>query len=460
MKRRPLWGIWAPKHVLLPKRGALPETGTRLDRNLSRALLVLSALPFAALPMGSNTNLPLTSVVAVLLIARCAKYMPIMWTALLVAAAPFFAAAVRMFISPEPWQVAGSVTWVVFTLPFAGTAAAIVFLRYRAIAWLSWTLLLSAAFALVQKYVFFDILDTVPFESFYDLPGYANVSEFSETFLTYVRRPFGMFPETSFMVGSLSLMAMALVILVRHYHRTINLRDGVALTLVLWAVAISGSGSAVVVLGVVLIAAIAPYAARNAWASIILVPAGLAGAVVIGVRTLQDRSESFNWSWSDRYSSIAASVRYFFADPAVFLWGVGRGNTNEIFLNHRMPLGDLQHYNPLPDIYSVTGRVILESGIFFGLGLVLIMSVLILRAGGRNPLWLGVCAFTVWAVISGLTISYDSAFWIWGMAGLCLGLELARSWPDPPSTTTSEPPSNTISHSTERLPHAHSARRQ
>ncbi len=405
--------------------------GTRLDRGLSAALIVLSALPYFAVPLGANTNLPLSSVVSMLLILRCARHMPVMWTALLVGAVPFLASFVRMFVSPQPVLVSGSITWLVSTLPVAGAAAAVLFLGPRAIAWLSWTILLSAAFTLVQKYVFFDLFDTIPFESFYDLPGYANVSDFSETFIMYVRRPFGLFPETSFMVGSLSLMAMALVVVVRHHQRTMTPRDVVALAFVLWAVAISGSGAAVVVLGVVLIAAIAPYAVRRAWAAVLLVPLGLAGAVYVGVNVLQDRRESFNWSWADRGSSIVASVKYMLSDPAAFLLGVGRGRSNELFLTGRMPLGDLQHYNPLPDIYSVIGRVLLESGMVFGLALILVLSVLCLRSGGRNPLWLGACTLVVWLVVAGGTTSYDSAFWVWGIAGVCLGLELSRSAHDP-----------------------------
>ncbi|WP_312919493.1 hypothetical protein [Kocuria sp.] len=432
----------APARRIVGASAAPPGGFSAVDQALAGALIVLSALPYAAVPLGSNTNLPLSSVVAVVLILRCTAHMPVMWTAVLVGATPFFASAVRMFLTPQPVQIPASITWLVFTLPLAGTAAAALVLGSRIIPWLSWTILLSAAFTLVQKYVFFDLFDVIPFESLYNLPGYANVSDFSDTFLTYVRRPFGLFPETSFMVGTLSLMAMALVIVVRHHGRSMTPRDVAALAAVLWAVAISGSGAAVVVLGVVLVAAIAPYAVRNAWAAVILVPLGLAGAVAVGVGVLQDRQESFNWSWADRGSSLVAGARYLVSDPATFLWGVGRGNTNQLFLSGRMPLGDLQHYNPLPDIYSVIGRVLLENGMLFGLALVGSMAVLCVRSGGRNRLWLGVCTLVVWLVVAGATTSYDSAFWVWGTPGLCLGLELSRAAassplpaPAPPSTT-------------------------
>lgn len=438
-RRRPGRASGAPTGSgALAGTAAGPAGGTALDRGLSAALIVLSALPYAAVPMGSNTNLPLSSLVAAVLILRCGRHMPVMWTALLVGAVPFLASFVRMFFTSQPVQIPGSITWLVFTLPLAGTAAAVLFLGARSIPWLSWTILGSAAFTLVQKYVFFDMLDTIPFESLYSLPGYANVSDFSETFMEYVRRPFGLFPETSFMVGSLSLMAMGLVVLVRHHRRLMSPRDVVALALVLWAVAISGSGAAVVVLGVVLVAAVAPYAVRHAWAAVLIVPAGLAGAVYVGLDVLRGRQESFNWSWADRGSSITASVRYLFSDPLVFLLGVGRGRSNELFLTGRMPLGDLQHYNPLPDIYSVLGRVVLEDGMVFGLALVLFMAVLCLRSGGRNPLWLGLCTLVVWIVVAGGTTSYDSAFWVWGTAGLCLGLELSRAGEDRAASAPSD----------------------
>ena len=97
------------RHTALPD-GRLPETGTRLDRALSGLLIVLSAF-------------------------------------------------IRLFLTSDPLQLIPTITWVAATLALPGAAAAVLFLRRRAIAWLSWTLIGSAGYAVVQKLVFIDRLD-------------------------------------------------------------------------------------------------------------------------------------------------------------------------------------------------------------------------------------------------------------------------------------------------------------
>ncbi|MEX5255843.1 hypothetical protein [Kocuria arenosa] len=337
-----------------------------------------------------------------------------------------------MFLEPEPWQPVETLAWAVYTLPIAGTTAAVLFLRERVIAWLSWTLLFSALFVVVQKHVFIDVLQTVPFAALYELPGYWTFTEDPETFLTYVKRPFGMFPESSFMAGSLSLMAMALVVLLYHYGRQAGAKELAALGLVVWAVAVSGSGSAVVVLGLVVVAALITTARQHPRAALFLLPPALLTAGIVSVSTLAERQRGFNYSWADRYGSIAASTRLMLQDPVVFWTGLGRGGANQMFLDEKMPLGLYQHFNPLPDIYSVVGRVLLEQGMLVGLAFVASLCVLVLRAGGGCRTWLGLCSLVVWVVASGMTISYDSAYWIWGLPGLFLGLELSNAQPATP----------------------------
>lgn len=404
-----------------------PNPAIRMDVVLSGLLLVLSALPFFALPLGSDTNLPLSSVICVVLIARYRRHRTVLAVAAIVAVAPFFATFIRMFFAPEPWQPVETLAWMIYTLPIAGTTTAILTLQHRAITWLSWTLLFSALFVIVQKHVFIDALQTVPFAPLYELPGYWTFTEDPETFLTYVKRPFGMFPESSFMAGTLSLMTMALVVLLHRYGRHAGARDLVALGLVVWAVAVSGSGSAVLVLGPVVIAALVTTARRHPRTAVLLLPPALLAAGIVSAITLAQRQRGFNYSWADRYSSLAASAKLMLDDPVIFWTGLGRGGANQTFLDGGMPLGMYQHYNPLPDIYSVAGRVLLEQGMLVGLAFVASICVIILRAGGGFHIWLGLCSLLVWVVASGMTISYDSAYWIWGLPGLFLGLELSSS---------------------------------
>ena len=419
------------RHTALPD-GRLPETGTRLDRALSGLLIVLSAFPYAGIAVGGDTNIPVSSVLAGILVLRAIRYLPLFAIAVVLAAVPFFSAFIRLFLTSDPLQLIPTITWVAATLALPGAAAAVFFLRRRAIAWLSWTLIGSAGYAVVQKLVFIDRLDTIPFMWLYTLPGYANMSDFADTFLLYVRRPFGFFPETSFMVGSVTLMAMVLIVLLRHYGMTPSWLEWSAVGLAVWAAAISGSGSAVVVVAVVAMAIILPVAIRQAWLFLLGVPAAALGAAVVASSVLQERSESFNWSWADRGSSVQAVVKRLMEDPIAFWGGLGRGNVNQEFVSGRMPLETFQHYNPIPDVYSVLGRIVAENGMLVGGLTVAGMGLLILRSGGRVPPLIGVLHVLTWVVVAGATISYDNAFWLWGGAGAALGLELTRRWPEEP----------------------------
>lgn len=399
----------------------------RSVRTLAALLIVLSALPFIAVPVGANTHIPISSIFSALLIFACRRMHKLLAIGVAIAMIPIVSGFFRMFFTPVPWQPAETFTWVVFTLPFAGAAAASLVLRERAIPWLSWTILFSALFVVIQKHVFFDLLKTVPFVSFYQLPGYWTPTEDLTIFLTYVGRPFGLFPESSFMAGTLSLMAMVLIVTALHYRYRLRLRDFAAIVLVLWAVAISGSGTTVAVLGVLMLAVLIPAAKQHAKTTFTVVPTALVIIIVVAAEKVAERQSGFNWSWFDRYSSIAASARLMLNDPSVLWLGLGRGQANAEFLNGNMPLDSYQHYNPIPDIYSVIGRVLLEYGLILGLPFLVCLFVLILRAGGAAPLWLGACSIVIWVVISGMAISYDSAFWIWGIAGWFMGLEMEIS---------------------------------
>lgn len=421
-----------PRHAKTPQGPEAGLPGTVVDRALAGLLILLSAFPYAGIALGGNTNVPISSFVAALLLLRCIRYIPLMVVAVLFAAIPFFSAFIRMFYDPTPLQLVPVVTWVMATLALPGAAAAVIFLRRRTIPWLSWALIGSAGYAVVQKHIFIDRLGTVPLPRLYELPGYANLLPFQETFLTYVRRPFGFFPETSFMVGTVTLMAMVLIILLRHYRLSPGIRDWAAIGLSVWATAVSGSGSAIFVLGAVVMAIVLPLALRRAWIGVLGVPAAIVGAYLVADSVLEERSTSFNWSWADRGSSIQAVIKHLLESPGAFWGGMGRGRVNEEFMAGKMPTETFTHYNPIVDIFSVTGRMVAENGVLVGGAAFLFLALLLLRSGGRVPLFYGVLHVFVWGVIAGGTITYDNAFWLWGGAGVCLGLELTRHWPEKP----------------------------
>ena len=77
------------RHTALPD-GRLPETGTRLDRALSGLLIVLSAFPYAGIAVGGDTNIPVSSVLAGILVLRAIRYLPLFAIAVVLAAVNIF----------------------------------------------------------------------------------------------------------------------------------------------------------------------------------------------------------------------------------------------------------------------------------------------------------------------------------------------------------------------------------
>lgn len=410
---------------------------------LARLLIVTSVLPYLAFSMGSNTNLPLSSVIAAGLVLRAAlvgvgprrmrnvgrgrtrelQNEKLLKLAGVIVFLPMLANFVRMFFDPEPWLPSGMITWLIASVPLAGMAAAVLILRRRILPWLTGTLLLSSVIALIQKYFFLD-QGVVPWLWVYDSPGYASVRDLAPSIAQYVRRPFGLFPEPSFMAGSLSMLAFAILLTLHAFDQRPRLIHYLAIGSAAVVISISGSGVAVVAVALIVVAVVMPLLNRQALVGVVLIPVALLTAVIQGLNVLTNRNMANNYSWDDRMASIAGSAQLLLSNTGYFLWGIGRGNSTFFFHDGKVPLDDFVHYNPLPDIYSVLGRMILENGVLFGLPLVVLMAWFILRAGGKLRPMLGIYALAVWVVGAGLAISYDTAFWIFGLPGVAVGLQL------------------------------------
>lgn len=405
-----------------------PITFTLLDLWIARLTLLFSVLPYVAIPMGRNTNLPLSSVLAVWLIVRGVRDRRILLMALVITLTPLVADFVRMFFVAEPWSQSGMITWIIASVPVVGAGVAALVLREEVIPWLSAPLAASSLIAIIQKYVFLDH-GVVPWLWVYGAPGYASVRELADTIAIYVRRPFGLFPEPSFMAGSLSLVAFALLISLHLFRRRPGPIEVLAVASSIVVIAISGSGTAVVAVGLLAIAVLVPLLRRHALIAVVLLPAALVGAAFSANAVLDQRGSSVNYSWVDRLASIQAAGRLLATEANFFLLGVGRGNSSPFFLSGRVPVEDFTHYNVLPDIYSVLGRVLLENGVIFGFIILVPLSVWIARAPGRHRVDLGLGALVVWLVAGGLAISYDTAFWLFGLPGLLWGIRAVTLYP-------------------------------
>lgn len=186
----------------------LPNTGFSLR---AAVMIGLTFLPYVAIPVGEFTAVPVAAFFAVLyareLLARPQLLVPL----LVLALTPVLMLFVQSLIGYGEGSEIAAVVWMAQIAPFGGAAAAVATAPHTVRITLRVFLIAAAAYTAVQKY----FLDNgvIPFVSLYEMPGYWSVPENAEVIIEYVRRPFGWFPEPSFMAGTLVLGAMALVLL-------------------------------------------------------------------------------------------------------------------------------------------------------------------------------------------------------------------------------------------------------
>ena len=397
---------------------AAPRPG-RLMRLLAHFFLILLFLPYVAFGVGENTNIAVSSVVGAVIIAIRGRGAKIWAPLLLTLGAPVVASFVRILAGGEQRvNVPAYATWFSAVIPLFASAVVFGILGFTVVKTISIMAGISAGLALVHKFLFLD-RGEVPLLWLYDVPGYASVRAHAETLVNFNTRPFGLFPEPSFMAGSLALSAMILIALTRAAGRSLVFLDWLSISLVFWVIAISGSGSATLTLVLLAIQLAWFYVRKNVLFAIIA-PVGIAFAVLGSLSIAGIRSTGFNWSWFDRAASILGALDLWVSDLRIFLLGIGRGMMSVYFQEGRVPLSDYTFFNYLPDVYSTLMRSVVESGLLFGLPVVAFMAYC-LAARSPIPLLDRTLLLVAWIVVAGLTISYDSAAWLWAAPGLALG---------------------------------------
>jgi len=384
------------------------------------ALAATSLLPYAAFPVGSNTNLPVCSIVSVLLVARFLT-MPqgVVAKVAFVVAAPL-AAAITLFIATGTMPpTAGLLAWVAYLAPLTSFAYVAHAAPRKLAQALTVCLIISSIFVLAQKLCIEN--GFIPFLTYYTMPGYADVAASAESILLYHQRPFGLFPEPSLMAGSLALGGFALLALSSHLDGRVRPVQAATVLLVCVAVFLSESGSAIVSCGALALclALLQQHRGRRQ----ILV----ASAVVVGLwgarSILRARAGATEWSWDERIGSIMAALRFQSAELTRLIVGSGRGSATDLFSNGLISTPHLGLDHRVPDVYSVTVRMLFESGALFGGVSVAILGFAVWR--GARSVWTrptSALFLLAWAVVATLTISYDSAVWVWAAPGMCLGL--------------------------------------
>ncbi|WP_454699210.1 hypothetical protein [Arthrobacter humicola] len=391
---------------------------------LAISFFVLSFVPYVAIPLGNSTNISFAAVIATILIVRLIRRPMFLVLIILLCICPLLATLLRLLFQSSQVNVNAYFTSFFIILTFFGAASATDVLRERSVAVISFCISASAIIAILQKYLYLD-KGVVPWIEIYNVPGYASVAQNAQTIALYIKRPFGLFPEPSFLAGTLALAASGMLVLMAHYR--LQPRASIILSLVLatFTIFISDSGSGVICIAILAMAILIPYVRRYRIV-ILLMPVALATAIWLGLSIAASRQDGMNTSWNDRFASIIGGARLWTSDPLTFLLGVGRGMVPTRFGEDDFAFAGMTVYSNIPDIYSVLGRIVLENGILFGLPFIIWMAVLILRLGGQRAILIGVLFTVLWAVVAGLTISYETAAWIWILPGICLAFSLSN----------------------------------
>ncbi|MEV4687294.1 hypothetical protein [Microbacterium sp. LWH3-1.2] len=407
----------------LPREPAVLRHPSGLSIFLARAFVALTFLPYLAVPLGGSTSVPAAAVVGALAWLASPRSRAIDSFVLTLFVVPTVVSAIAAVFTGAPFPLSGVLMWAGTAATVAGGAAAIVALRRSLSALLSWLIIGTALFGIVQLAAIRS--GVIPFVEFYRASGYASVETNAFAIITYIQRPFAQFPEPSFMAGSMSLALIAMVVIARGRTRErLTSLNSCALLLGAVVVFLSASGSAIVCLAliaVVLVLTSRRSLANQVRAVVAVVIAGIGGSLI-----LQERGVASNFSWGDRFGSIVVAFDYWVADVGRLFLGAGRGQITTAFTSGVIDPAGYQFVQVPADVYSVQARVLFEYGLLGGAVILFMCCLVIVRQFGSSTPAVGVIGLGAWIVVAGFTISYESASMIWLIPGVALGLAATR----------------------------------
>ena len=409
------------------------ESAGRQEFSLRVAILVaLTFFPYLAIPVGESTSIGLALLFGLAFAGEVLTRPQLLIPFLVVVTTPIVMLFVQVLLGRSLGGVVQTGVWSLQLMSFGAVAAAVVVSAQTVRATLRVLLIVAAVYAVVQK--FFLDSGVLPFVWLYDVPGYWSVPDNVDEIVEYVRRPFGWFPEPSFMAGTFALASTALLLLGYLARHRPSVADLSAVMLAGVAMTLSESGSALLTLPALAALAVLPFSSRLRKVVFVLGGMGLWGLLATGV--LESRQSTPDASWNNRLASIIGGARYILEDPWALLFGIGTGGSTFLYEHRLIPLSGLAVSDPLDDIFSVVGAVVMANGVIAGAIVLGVLLGPIIQAFTRRTSWFfGALAVSVWIVVATFTISYDSAIWIWALPGVCLGTLV------PASVTGRRPPS-------------------
>jgi hypothetical protein len=306
-------------------------------------------------------------------------------------------------------------------------------------------IVLHAAVGAYQAYSFAQ--DTFPLSGLYQNPSFRSpISEQPEVWATYVKRPFGLFPEPSAMAASIGPWLLLMVGLLLYPRLRYGINRGtmaqllVAVVCGVGLILISSSGFTLWLLPSVLVLVL-PYLRnlllrlhrpRNWPALIALVAVGVA-MVALSVSHVGSRADlQENSSWSGRLASITWGLGYMCTSLSTLIFGVGQGQSYVILessgLAHPPPANPGQ--GAVVAVWSVVINFIVETGLLGAAALLIIMFMVVRAVVRSSARILGVTCLMTWLAGLLLTTSYMALLPIWLF--LALLLEWDRIFPTRP----------------------------
>jgi hypothetical protein len=305
-----------------------------------------------------------------------------------------------------------------------------------------WAMVVHLAVGVYQVYRFTQA--KFPLTSLYQNPSFRNfISEDPEPWATYVKRPFGLFPEPSAMAASIGpwlVLMIGLLLYPRFRHgMTRDTRGQLILGAVcgMSLILMSSSGFAIWLLVSLLLTGLPVLKNKAlrlhrpgsllAMMAVVLVGVALVYLSFASVGSRLDEQGlgvQGNSSWSARLGSIVWALAYLYGTgPSTLLFGVGPGQSFLMLQSagslNLLPPGSGEI--PVTAVWSVVVRYGLEGGLLGILALALIL-IMVLRAIVRSSArLLGLSCLLAWLAGVVLTTSYVALLPIWLFLGVLLG---------------------------------------
>ncbi|WP_179276746.1 hypothetical protein [Rhodococcus sp. RS1C4] len=395
-------------------------------RSLLASVVILAAfMPYLAIPVGSNSHVPICVIAAAIWLATSRLTAPSLRVSYFLLA-PMISvfAGVLMFVPQAPSAILGSLLFTLWAIPIFAVYDMMRTSYFEVVVRaLKFGLAVSALFAVWQSFKIGQ--GVIPFAEMYDLAGYPQAQGTGSGGVYSTQRPYGWFPEPSFLAGSLCLGVAALLSCEKATKDKLSKATWIILLVCVVVGVQTRSGVFIACICPLTVFALSSKQMGRRALVLTLIPA--VGAYT-ALQVYQSRVSEAQWSWGDRWASTYGALRYAFLDARTALVGLGRDSSAYLFSQNKIPVLDLDPTYLPRGVYSITVRYIAEGGIVFGLVPLLLLTLLAYRSLRQHlSVIQALCATITALVVPTLAISYDTASLVWITIGVFVGVPFINS---------------------------------